>query len=325
MTTRIAPAARSSRAPMAIPTPRGPVSAAVVAVVTGPIDLPPIVSSLDAQVERAVINSRDILTDDDLQLALHFLHALGGDGIVGVDPRWADDGILAEVRRTLETALDEAIRERLSRAPIVTDGTDRLAAFLRDEATTAELDEFLAIAAVSASCDSLPELAAALERAGLDCAPGHYLDAVDVRVITARTTATMLAATALRGRSAVAAQLPPLVGCIAAAAGRFDVEIPIDDASAPVRTDARRFARDARRLVDHLAAAHTLDAWMHAESALRACDVIEGDRVLSAAALALRDVDVQEDERGARAADAVSTAPAGGSPVRDVRELQSAR
>lgn len=321
MTTRNAPAARSTREPMAIPTPRGPVSAAVVAVVTGPIGLPPIVSSLDAQVERAVINSRDILTDDDLQLALLFLHALGDGGIVGVDSRWADDGILAVVRRTLEAALDEALRDRLSRAPIVADGTDRLAAFLRDEATTAELDEFLAIAAVSASCDSLPELSAALERAGLDCAAGHYVDAVDVRVITARTTATMLAATALRGRTA-AAQLSPLAGCIAGAAARFDVEIPIDDASAPVRTDARRFARDARRLVDHLAAAHTLDAWMHAESALRACDVIEGDRVLSAAALALRDVDVQEDERRARSADGAVTA---GTAMRDVRELESAR
>mgnify|MGYP001199627140 CR=1 FL=1 len=322
MTTRIAPAPRSTREPMTIPTPRGPVSAAIVAVVTGPIGLPPIVSSLDAQVERAVINSGDILTDDDLQLALLFLHALADGGIVGVDSRWADDGILVEVRRTLETSLDEALRDRLARAPIVADGTDRLAAFLRDEATTAELDEFLAIAAVSASCDSLPELATALERAGLDCTRGHYLDAVDVRVITARTTATMLAATALRGRSAIAAQLPPLAGCIAAAAGRFDVEITLDDASSPVRTDARRFARDARRLVEHLAAAHTLDAWMHAESALRACDVIEGDRVLSAAALALRDVDVQEDERGARAADAAATAEA---ERRDVRELEDAR
>jgi len=296
MTTRIAPAARSTRAPMAIPTPRGPVSAAVVAVVTGPIDLPPIVSSLDAQVERAVINSRDILTDDDLQLALLFLHALGDGGIVGVDPRWADDGILADVRRTLESALDEALRDRLSRAPIVADGTDRLAAFLAAEATTAELDEFLAIAAVSATCESMPELATALEGAGLDCSPGHYVDAVDVRVITARTTATMLAATALRGRSAVAAQLPPLAGCIVAAAGRLGVELAVDDTAAPVRTDARRFARDARRLVDHLAAAHTLDAWMHAESALRPCDVIEQDGVLSAAALAVRDVEVGQLE-----------------------------
>ena len=325
MTTRTAPAARSPREPMAIPTPRGPVSAAVVAVVTGPIDLPPIVSSLDAQVERAVINSRDILTDDDLQLALLFLHALGDGGIVGVDPRWADDGIFADVRRTLEAALDEALRDRLARAPIVTDGTDRLAGFLRDEATTAELDEFLAIAAISASCDSLPELADALERAGLDCAPGHYLDAVDVRIIAARTTASMFAATALRGRAAAAAQLPPLAGCIAAASGRFGVEIPIDDASAPLRTDARRFARDARRLVDHLAAAHTLDAWMHAESALRACDVIEQDRVLSAAALALRDVDVQEDERGARAAGAAPTAATSGHDVHEVRQLENAR
>ena len=44
--------------------------------------------------------------------------------------------------------------------------------------------------------------------------------------------------------------------------------------------------------------------------------------MLSAAALALRDVDVQEDERGARSADAAATAE---TAVRDVRELESAR
>ena len=43
---------------------------------------------------------------------------------------------------------------------------------------------------------------------------------------------------------------------------------------------------------EHAAAAHTLDAWMHAESALRPCDIIEQDGVLSAAALAVRDVEV---------------------------------
>jgi len=61
---------------------------------------------------------------------------------------------------------------------------------------------------------------------------------------------------------------------------------------------------------------------MHAESALRACDLIEQDGVLSAAALALRDIDVQEDERGARSADLAATAGAGESAVRDVRDVR---
>lgn len=298
MTTLTASAARSTREPMAIPTPRGPVSAAVVAVVTGPIGLPPIVSSLDAQVDRAIINSRDILTDDDLQLALFFLHALADTGIVGVDQRWADDPILGTVRSMLEAALDESLRDRLARRGAADlDGAARLEAFLADEASEAELDEFLAIAAVSAQGVMVPELVAALQRAGLDCTSGHYIDAVDVRVLMARTTATMYAATAVtRSRSTDPADVVPLGGCIAAAERRFGVD-PAAQAAAPaVRSEARKLARDARRLAEHAAAAHTLDAWMHAESALRHCDIIDQDRVLSAAALAVRDVEVDELE-----------------------------
>lgn len=301
MTTPTASAARTTREPMAIPTPRGPVSAAVVAVVTGPIGLPPIVSSLDAQVDRAIINSRDVLLDDDLQLALFFLHALADTGVVGVDPRWADDAILATVRSMLESALDEALRDHLTRRGAAgLTGAERLETFLAEEASEAELDEFLAIAAVSSQGVMVPELAAALERAGLDCTSGHYIDAVDVRVLAARTTATMYAATApTRSKSAPApAEVVPLSACIAAAERRFGVDAA-DQAPMPsVRTEARKLARDARKYADHAAAAHTLDAWMHAESALRQCDVIEQDRVLSAAALAVRDVEVDQVEGG---------------------------
>jgi hypothetical protein len=284
------------RGPLEIPTPRGPVSAAIVAVVTGPIGAPPIVSSLDAQVERAVINSPDILTDDDLQLALFFLHALADNGVVGVDGRWAGDAILHVVRSTLEAALDEALRESLTRRGGVADANaaDDLARFLADEAQEAELDEFLAIASVSARALMTPELVAALTRVGLDRAAGHYVDAVDVRVLTARTTATMVTAHASRAAAhrrttATADDLPPLHACITAAARRFGVAA--DDAvpASPSRSEARQFARDARRLVEHSAAAHALGAWANAQSALRPCDAIEHDRVLSAAVIALRD------------------------------------
>lgn len=298
MTTLTAPAAPLTREPMAIPTPRGPVSAAVVAVVTGPIGLPPIVSSLDAQVERAVINSRDVLVDDDLQLALFFLHALSDTGVANVDRRWADDAILTTVRRTIESALDEALRERLTRRGTADlGGADRLETFLTNEASEAELDEFLAIAAVSAQGVIAPELVAALERAGLDCTPGHYIDAVDVRVLTARTTATMYAATApSRPRDDDGFAVVPLSGCIAAAERRFGVAVTERPSAPSARTEARKLARDARRLAEHAVAAHTLDAWMHAESALRPCDIIEQDGVLSAAALAVRDVEVDQLE-----------------------------
>ena len=301
-TLSAAPAPRlAAREPMAIPTPRGPVSAALVAVITGPVGQPPIVSSFDAQVERAVINSRDILVDDDLQLALFVLHALADTGIEHVDARWADDGILRDVRSTLESALDEALRDQLERRGARDlDGVEKLEAFLAEEATEAELDEFLAIAAVTAQGVMAPELVTALQRAGLDCGSGHYVDAVDVRVLTARTTATMYAATAParrrpRGEGSAAESAVPLALCIAAAELRLGVPA-VAAPLPPARTEARRLVRDARRLAEHAAAAHALDAWMHAESALRPCDLIDEDRVLSAAALAVREADVSQLE-----------------------------
>jgi hypothetical protein len=327
MTTRTAAALFPlSDEPMALPTPRGPVSAAVVAVVTGPIGAPPIVTSLDAQVDRAVINSRSILTDDDLQLALLFLHALGTTGVMGVDSRWADDAILRIVQETTESALEEELSARLSRtAPASLDGPERLEEFLREQAEIAELDEFLAVAAVCGQGVEASHLRTALERAGLERASGHYVDAVDVRVLTARTTATMLArGESRRARRAAQTGELPLSACIAAGAARFDGDVSRGDAavegaaSATEAGDAtgvgdttgsgdtptaagsrrmsgaRRFAQDARLLTEHLAAVHALEAWTSTRSALRPCDVIEEDRVLSEAALALRDVTVDE-------------------------------
>lgn len=288
-----APAARLQREPMAIPTPRGPVSAAIVAVVTGPIGAPPIVSSLDAQVERAVVNSRDVLTDGDLMLGLFCLHALRGDGIRGVDARWADDAVLATVRRTIEAALLEALDDHRSVPLVAADVPVRLAGYLAHDATDAEVREFAVIASVYAHGDHAPTVDAALAAAGLDLAPGHYVDAVDVRVLAARATATMLGAGAPGAR-------PLLADALTATAERLGARRPGarlgDDADGGGRAGASRSSdtpsrTEALRLVEGIVAEHALDCWLHRESALRACDIVETDAVLGSAPVEARELE----------------------------------
>lgn len=291
--TASASAARLQREPMAIPTPRGPVSAAIVAVVTGPIGAPPIVSSLDAQVERAVVNSRDVLTDGDLLLGLFCLHALRGDGIRGVDARWADDAVLATVRRTIEAALLEALDDRRSVPLVAADVPVRLAGYLAHDATDAEVREFAVIASVCAHGDHAPAVDAALAAAGLDLAPGHYVDAVDVRVLAARTTATMLG-TGTSGSS-------PLLGDALAAtaerlgAGRLGAHVGTDadggGRAGASRSSGERPRASALSLVERIIAEHALDCWLHRESALRACDIVETDPALGAAPVEARELE----------------------------------
>lgn len=293
--TASAPAARLPREPMAIPTPRGPVSAAIVAVVTGPIGAPPIVSSLDAQVERAVVNSRDVLTDDDLLLGLLCLHTLGADGVRGVDPRWADDAVLATARRTIEAALLEALDDRRSVPLVAADASDRLARYLAHEASDAEVREFAVIASVCAHGDRATAVDAALAAAGLDLAPGHYVDAVDVRVLAARTTATMLGAGA--GAPGSSPLLAEALGAAAERLGAGRLGEGLGDAADSTgragasRSSGTRPLADTLRLVEGIVAEHALDCWLHRESALRACDLVETDPVLGTAVVETRELE----------------------------------
>ena len=82
-----------------------------------------------------------------------------------------------------------------------------------------------------------PELMTALQRAGLDCGTGHYVDAVDVRVLTARTTATMYAATTPARRAAASR-------AGASAALRSRSQLPHAPAAPHGRVVAGRLAAD---------------------------------------------------------------------------------
>lgn len=94
--------------PMPIPEPRGPVSAALVAVLSG-TDEPATVNTA-ARGYRSE-SSNGILTDDDAQLALTLLYELHLHGVDGADDRleWAPELIAA--RAELEAPFEEAVRE----------------------------------------------------------------------------------------------------------------------------------------------------------------------------------------------------------------------
>jgi len=216
--------------PLPIPTPRGPVSAALIAVLTGRVGAPPIVASFDAQVERAIIASHDILTDDDLQLALLCFGALEAGGLGRVDSRWAAEPILVAARENLETALEEALRNdvpvpsaRQARGAIATgesvsdavaDALDKLIAdteatrpygYLAEQASGAQLREHLvarSIRSVLVNADqrvvaddatAALRLRARLGEQGLQVQRGWYVDVVDVRVLAAVNTTALLA------------------------------------------------------------------------------------------------------------------------------------
>ena len=139
---RVHSAPECSRLPP-LPVDRGPLSAYVLARLAGrTVAVPGPVTSIDA------------LVDDDLQLALYLCYELhygaladGGDAL-----EW--DPSLLELRAHLESSFESALRARVPVAPHVAVGdlvaalTSRVGGpsvseFVRDEATVAQLREYL--------------------------------------------------------------------------------------------------------------------------------------------------------------------------------------
>ncbi|WP_305091590.1 iron-containing redox enzyme family protein [Prescottella sp. R16] len=124
------------------PQARGPLSAAVLDVVTG--------RSLPREFPAPPLpDAPDVLTDDDLQLTLTVLYELHLAGIVGVDASWEWDPALLALRRRLEAVFDGALHA-LSHSAVTTARTefgDDVAAALWDmtaPTTTPGLSGFLA-------------------------------------------------------------------------------------------------------------------------------------------------------------------------------------
>jgi hypothetical protein len=102
-------AADGSRMPL--PTPRGPLTQALLAVLLGapgsaaPRDLVGLVPEVPSDVAP-----EDVVGDDDVQLALTVLYELHYRGLQGADDRWEWDAGLVALRTRLEQGFETALR-----------------------------------------------------------------------------------------------------------------------------------------------------------------------------------------------------------------------
>lgn len=114
---------RGPAARLPLPRPRGPVSAALLAVLTagpprapGALDGSPSDGDRLAPLRRALTDALAaesvLLRDADLQLALTVLYELHHRGVDGVDDDWEWDPGLLAVRATLEVPFEAAVRAR---------------------------------------------------------------------------------------------------------------------------------------------------------------------------------------------------------------------
>jgi hypothetical protein len=125
-----------------LPTPRGPLSDALLAALCAPPGTLPAI---------AVPAPADPLADDDLHLALYVLYELHYRGFDGVDDRWEWDPDALALRAGLESVFEDGLRAALAGwAPPA-------------GATAATMD--LALRAI-ADADDGPSLSRHLERAG---------------------------------------------------------------------------------------------------------------------------------------------------------------
>jgi hypothetical protein len=106
-----------------VPRARGPVSAAVLERLTSgaPDDGPGMPSlRLPLDVDLCfgdLALDRDLIRDDDVQLALHVLYELHYRGVRGVDDRWEWDPELLRLRALLERAWEEQLRAAVPADP----------------------------------------------------------------------------------------------------------------------------------------------------------------------------------------------------------------
>lgn len=96
---------------MHIPEQRGPVSAALLAILAGPpTDNPAGLAELHVLVAARLAVPEDVIEDDDLQLALFCLYELHYGGLDGVDDGWEWHPGLISVRRLLEQPFEQELR-----------------------------------------------------------------------------------------------------------------------------------------------------------------------------------------------------------------------
>ncbi|MGM9471410.1 iron-containing redox enzyme family protein [Pseudarthrobacter sp. YS3] len=102
---------------MHIPEPRGPISAALLAILAGrPEDIPEGLAGLPSLVTARLAEAGDVVEDEDVQLALFCLYELHYGGLDGVDDGWEWHPGVITVRRLLEQPFEQALRAASSAA-----------------------------------------------------------------------------------------------------------------------------------------------------------------------------------------------------------------
>ena len=136
---------------------RGPLSGRLLAVLP---DDPRPVPELADQAGELAARTVDLLSDDDLQLALYLLYELHYRGLDGVDERWEWHPDLVATAAALESAFEAALRRLVApRLPtsspspaevpaalarlVADDTSPSLSAFLSRQATRSQYAEFL--------------------------------------------------------------------------------------------------------------------------------------------------------------------------------------
>ena len=110
--------ARDGARTLPLPTPRGPVSEALLALlVLDPVDAPQSARDTFDEAVRsapAVVDPDVLLTQDhDVQLALFCLYELHYRGIEGVSDDWEWDASLLAARAVIERAFEAELRSRV--------------------------------------------------------------------------------------------------------------------------------------------------------------------------------------------------------------------
>ena len=145
---------------MPLPTPRGPLSAALLADLTSGTTLSPATLALADQAARTPVP----LADDDLQLALHTCYELHYRGFPEVDERWEWDPDLLRLRAVLEDRFEAALHEaadhwvddvpaeesvdRQLAAMVAADDGPSLSSFMAKQADETQWAEFLVLRSV---------------------------------------------------------------------------------------------------------------------------------------------------------------------------------
>lgn len=130
-----------------LPAPRGPISALLLSLLTGPPG-----GEFSVPVETA----QNPLHDDDLHLALYVCYELHYRSFEGVDPLWEWDPVLLKARGQLEDIFERALRGAIDvdlvpadgveaelRRLVKEDGGPPLARFLEREADLHQFREFM--------------------------------------------------------------------------------------------------------------------------------------------------------------------------------------